>query len=339
MAPRLDPSIILLPYLPLHRAVSIGTWELVPYRDIPDADGPSGRTFARRLMAAYGTTGMDGAILRRRGQLVVAPTRADFDRLRWTITFAALDANPPRDQGEWCTTENASLYAHPHGTGEFTAVLEGVLATTLRGFSFGERAKIAAPAALARPSRVDLDADLAGAVYRELRSGGLIRAQLHRAIEWLSTGWLNTNAVSLDVRVFAFRSGIEALLAVGDGHLAIAHALSALLDSPNARRTPRQWTTLSGKPSKTHQLTEREWWFVNLSFLRNDRTHGTPSTRPRWRWRGDHQVFRAERELRAAVRAMLVHQGHDDTLRLPHEQRAERRRHLQIAAVIAKHLG
>lgn len=174
MTARLDPSIILLPYLPLHRAVSIGTWELLPYRDIPDADGPNGRTFARRLMGAYRTPAMEGAILRRRGELVVAPTTADFDRLRWSITFAALDANPPRDRGEWCTTENASFYAHAHGTGEFTAVLEGVLATTLRGFSFGERAKIAAPAALARPSRVDLDAALMGAVYR---GGAMIGAR------------------------------------------------------------------------------------------------------------------------------------------------------------------
>jgi hypothetical protein len=344
MAQRLAPSIMLAPYLPLRRAVSIATWDLVPYRDIAgvgagadaDADGLDGQTFTRRLMRAYSMSGIDGAVLRRRGELVVAPTRADFDRLRWAITFATLDANPPR-KGERCTTENASLYAHRIGPGNFTAVQEGVMAPMIRGISFGERAKIAPPAALPLPSRVELDDRLAAAIYRELRPGGPIRPQLRRAIEWLSTGWLNTNAVSLDVRVLAFRSGIEALMAAGEGYIAIAHALSALVDSPTAKRAPRRWTTLAGKQSATHELTERGWWFVNLSFLRNDRTHGAAAHRPKWTWRGEHQVFRAERELRMAIRAMLVRHGHDATLRLPHDERAERRRHRQMAEIIARH--
>jgi hypothetical protein len=340
MSRRLAPSVVLAPYLPLRRPVDIGSWTLVPYAELEELAGSAeARTFARRLTRAYAKAEIDGAVAVRQParELLGSPTVADFRRLRLALTFATLDANVPDDAAHWCTSENAGLYAHSFG--EFTAVLEGALVQTLRGISFGKGAMITAPTELPRPSRVQLDGALASAAYRELRTGGPIRARLRRAIEWLSTGWANTTAVAPDVRVFAFRSGLEALMAVGNSHLSIARALSELLDEPSARRTSRQWPNLKGELGQMHLLTEREWWFVNLSFLRNDISHGVPSSRVKWRWRGEHHLFRAERELRAAVRAMLVAEGHEPALALADEERAQARRHAQMTAIVARRLG
>jgi hypothetical protein len=119
---------------------------------------------------------------------------------------------------------------------------------------------------------------------------------------------------------------------------AMGRALHALVERPKARRSPRNWLSLKGKPRRDN-FTALQWWYYNFCFLRNDLAHGQRVKRSAWRWKGEHHLVKAEHELRRAMRADLVRLGDDSLLALPYTERDKARFNARVRAAIERHLA
>jgi hypothetical protein len=334
-----NPVLCIAPYLPLRASLRIAAWHVLPIGDAATVLTGDGLRFAQRLGKAYGIKKSDrhGAIVYRRPTTPIAPvTGRDIHRLNLALTCAVLDANEGALDGPDYTSENALVFAHPMGPGTFTSYEEGALLTTLRGISLDGSQRINPPAELVVADRAcEIDADLASAYYRQFAYGDDGR-RLALTAEWLQIVSRNTTMVAPSVRVIALRSGFEALLNVGDKYVAQGKALHQLVETPTARRWPRSWPSLTGK-TLTDNLTALQWWFYNFGFLRNRIAHGSTIRPGDWRWKGEHQLTKAERELRRATRCELVRLGHDPLLKLPYLARVEARRIERMMAILRRH--
>jgi hypothetical protein len=333
------PVLCIAPYLPLRESLRIGPWHVRPVGDAATILSGDDLRFARRLGKAYGIQKTDrhGAIAYRRPRTPLEfVTGRDMHRLNLALMCAVLDANEGAVDQLDCTSENALVFAHPIGDGSFTSYQEGALLTTLRGISLDGSQRINPPAELVIADRArEIDAGLASAFYRGFARGDDGR-RLTLAAEWLQIASRNTTMVALGARVIALRSGFETLLNVGPDYVAQGNALHQLVESPTVRRWPRSWSSLKSKPL-TDNLTALQWWFYNFGFLRNKIAHGSPVTRADWRWKGEHQLTKAERELRRAMRCQLVRLGDDPLLKLPYPRRVHVREARRIAAIMRKH--
>jgi hypothetical protein len=256
-------------------------------------------------------------------------------RLNLAMTCAVLDANDGARHRPDYTSENALVFAHPMGDPTFVSYQEGALLKTLRGIALDGSQQINPPAEIViADGACEIDADLAAAYYKQFARGDDGR-RLALTAEWLQVASRNTTMVAFGARVIALRSGFETLLNIGDKYEAQGRALHQLVESPTARRWPRSWPSLTGK-TLTDNLTALQWWFYNFGFLRNKIAHGSTIRPGEWRWKGEHQLTKAERELRRATRCELVRVGHDSLLKLPYLARVEARRIERVMATLRR---
>ena len=209
---------------------------------------------------------------------------------------------------------------------------------TLHGMSLDGRAKISAPAELVIAGRARaIDSDLASSLYKEFARGGSGR-RLTLTAEWLQIASRNTSMVALGVRVIAIRSGFETLLNAGSDFDKQGVALHQLVERPTTRRWGRAWKSARSGKAQSADLTALQWWYYRFGFLRNAIAHGSRVRPGTWRWKGEHHLTKAERELLRAMRCELVRLGHKLILALPYDQREDERRSEHIRQVISRHL-
>jgi hypothetical protein len=143
------------------------------------------------------------------------------------------------------------------------------------------------------------------------------------AIGWLDLAWRNAEAITLDLRVMAVRSGFEVLFDVDPALEATAEirgALSRLVDEPDAPRTARVWPNRKGQPRKPEEITELEWWWMRFTFLRNAIAHGGALTDELYEHDGYSHLDLGVYRLKQAIKAMVIAQGYPELELTPRER-------------------
>lgn len=164
-----------------------------------------------------------------------------------------------------------------------------------------------------------IDELYAGSLWEELSRDTDLGRRLGRAIDWLDIAWRNTASIDEDARIVALRAGFEVLLAAGDETRAIRQALSVLLDSSDADKATRTWTSRSSR-TLSENMTDLEWWFQHFSFLRNKLMHGEEPADADYTHEGERHLWLAETHLRQAVKRTVADGGHPEVLQSPLER-------------------
>lgn len=188
------------------------------------------------------------------------------------------------------TAENAFLVGHPIGDGSGYALRIGVLVRVLSGRgALGDEPllPIEPPVELPTPTISSFDGELAEAVYDALGADDDRARRLERALEWYRVVLGNAEAVSVDVRIGAARSALEALLGVGYETKKVVRAFGRLLQRPDSMTETYGDVFWASGPV---QLTEDEWWLTRLSMLRNAIMHGDEVPDDLWEHDGHHQA-------------------------------------------------
>jgi hypothetical protein len=254
--------------------MAVGDWELIPRCDLGDGDCLDARTkeLASGLADIYAlprqASSRVGAFAQpRQGHVGDDPQdRKRLHDLQRAMAVAVLDLNESpvlteeeRDPnfGHYAmTSDNATVVAHGiNREGGYTGAMTGSRVRRMDlGLSVLEdledhgipRLSIPPPADLRLPLRQPrLDAAYADATWESVRRGDDSARRLGRAIDWLHLAWLNTTALSDDLRVPALRAGFEVLLDTGD-YLELARHVGELLRDDTAPITP-EWRNRSGK--------------------------------------------------------------------------------------------
>jgi hypothetical protein len=337
-------TLLLTPYLPLSEELSIREWRLIPFKALGAAEVvPAGlaRPVAR-LIAAYGRDDGMGAVVHLDGRQVGANFEMrDFTRLCAALLAGTVGGNPEMAStqdgglGAWSftTAENALLVGHPLGDGSGYALQMGVLVRVLSGRGALEDEPlppIEPPLELPTPLISSFDDELAAAIYDTLGAGDDRARRLERALEWYRVVLSNAEAVSVDVRIGAARSALEALLGVGDETKKVVRAFGRLVRTPDSTEQTYENVVWANGPV---QLTGDEWWLTRLSMLRNRIMHGDEVPHDLWEHEGHHQLNLVHDKLIAALRAFIAEITGDDLLALSPSNRNAARR--QVAAVKA----
>ena len=336
-------DVVYLPYLPLRSRAVVGEWELIPRGELADDDCLDQRAaeLARGLAAMYvlptGSSGGTGGVFARPKDGRLGEEARDLGSLgdlRRACVAMVLDPNPSplllqdeRDlnAGHWMlTSDNAMLVAHginrEHG---YTGTITGsrVQRTSL-GVSVVDdpenprtrpRAVVPPPADLRIPwfNPPTLDTEYAHATWESIRRGDDAARRLARAIDWLALAWLNTTAMTDDLRVPAFRAGFEVLLDSQDA-VPLARRLTELLVDTSDIRS-RTWLSVEGN-QRSANLRDVGWWFVEFSILRNKLMHGRSAGQENWIHDGRSHTDLGEWYLRQAIKHTVANDGHPDIL-------------------------
>jgi hypothetical protein len=257
--------------------------------------------------------------------------------LQRALTLALLDANDANGRARrYYTTEHAAVWGHPLTDPSYTAFFSGGLIRNLSGISLDRQHRIPAPASLTNDVGATWDPQIATAVFAAVTSRNAFGVRLGRALYWL--GHANDNAdVPRDVRIFSLRTGFEMLFDAGADAETLAGKLDALL-APHDPRPIRRYTSRKGKP-KSIALAGPGWWFFNFSQLRNKLTHSVADVPERaWRWGREHHFDVGDRQLRAAMRRLLVRElGCPDILILEHDAREKARQDITLEVIMRRH--
>ncbi len=339
------PTLLLTPYLPLSKELSIREWKLIPFKAMGEAEiVPTALAKPiERLIAAYGRDDGMGAVVHLDGRQVGAEFEMrDFTRLRAALLAGTVGGNPEMEStqdgglGAWSltTAENALLVGHPLGDGSGYALQIGVLVRVLsgRGALEGEPLPpIEPPLELPTPLVSSFDGELAEAVYDALGASDDRARRLERALEWYRVVLSNAEAVSVDVRIGAAKSALEALLGVGDETKKVVRAFGRLVRRPDSREQTYEDVFWANGPV---QLTEDEWWLTRLSMLRNAIMHGDEVPDDLWEHEGHHQLNLVHDKLIAALRAFAAEASAEDLLALSPSDRVIARRHAEMVKAI-----
>jgi hypothetical protein len=257
------------------------------------------------------------------------------------VVAAVLDGNPrarePYMGHSVATSDNAILFGHPIHDDGGAAIEYGIMSRVLDGgYHAGEdKDVIEPPHELRLPLvAVEMDAEYADAIFTILGRNDADSRQLGRTIEWLDLVWRNTASVLADVRIVAARAGFEVLLGVGEDYKAGRKALARLLDQGEAPKTLRTYTNRKGS-DKAEELSDLEWWFTRLCFLRNAIVHGNPIADDEYHLDGDHHLMIAERRLREAIKRTVAAAGFPDVL----VDRITRKLRRAVAEAMREHHG
>ena len=327
---------------PLRERITVGAWELIPRAALAERDCLDARTIelAQGLGAVYvlpehaGTAA--GAFARPRewrvgDEIPDLPDLRGVRDLQRACTVAVLDVNPSpllpdteRDlnAGHWMlTSDNALVVAH--GIDRRIGYTGTIVGSRLPVFSFGvsvlddpengiRRATILPPGGLRipafRPPR--LDVEYADATWHAIRRGDDGARRLQRAIDWLNLAWLNATGLTDELRVPALRAGFEVLLDSEDAE-ELARRLGRLLDDTTPIRH-RQWTSTITGDTRSANMREVAWWFMEFSFLRNDLMHGRAPGEEKWIRDDRSQIDLGEWYLRQAIKHTVANDGHPD---------------------------
>jgi hypothetical protein len=338
-------DLLLTPYLPLSKEMTIREWRLIPFKAVGEAQiVPEALVKpVERLIAAYGRDDGMGAVVHQDGNLVGAEfAMRDFMRLRGALLAGTIGGNPEMAKtedgglGAWSltTSENALLVGHPIGDGSGYALQIGVLSRVLSGrgaLDDEPLPPIEAPIELPTPLISTFDDELAGAVYDELGADDERARRLERALGWYRVVLSNAEAVSVDVRIGAARSALESLLGASEETKKTVRAFGLLVRRPDS--TEQTYTDVFWASGPV-QLTEDEWWLTRLSMLRNAIMHGDEVTDDLWRHEGHPQLNLVHDKLVAALRAFAAEGAGDDLLALSPSERAVARRHAEAVKAI-----
>jgi hypothetical protein len=292
--------VMYAPYLPLLKRHEIDGWMLVPAPEL--GEGEVANELATRIapglarLYAIENEGMRlGAFVFRAGVGVGGEIDgADVRLMHRALAIAVLDGNPdPPKLGEVgasieahsaMTSDNALVYGHRIGAEGWVAAEYGAMIRTRSGgynVFDDDSMRFRPPTDLHVPSWPrNLDGELATAVHRCIAVDSDEARRLDRTIGWLDLAWRNAEAITLDLRVMAVRSGFEVLFDVDPALEATAEirsGLSRLLDEPQAPRTAHRWPNLKGKLRDPEDLSELEWWWMRFTFLRNAIAHAVCS--------------------------------------------------------------
>ncbi|MDF3070650.1 MAG: hypothetical protein K0R38_6251 [Polyangiaceae bacterium] len=294
---------------------------------------------ARALLASLGKAGFqDSAVLWHRqhgfdGQDVPDDTAR---AVQAALRFAVLDAN---DQSEGslnrgmrlATAENATMHRQPvdEDDGSFTVTRGGALnQTMIGGWRIGEQPP-SLPDSVVAVEPVRVCQRLAASLYTTCRSSRTSARRVRVAVEWHAAAMANAEAVSLQQRIIALKTGFESLLGTSDSR-ECARLLRELFESatkPGHDLLP--WAGILWSPRERVDLkrayrrrdgantldvrSEVEDWFMALADARNaiihrgampDPQYAAPVERPLSRYAG-HLFWRGERLLREAIKAKL----------------------------------
>lgn len=338
-------NLLLTPYLPLSRELSIREWRLIPFKAMGEAEIVP-EALARpveRLIAAYGRDDGMGAVVHLDGRQVGAEFEMrDFTRLRAALLAGTVGGNPEMANtedgglGAWSSTtaENALLVGHPIGDGSGYALRTGVLVRVLSGRGPLEDESLPAiepPIELLTPHISSFDGELAEAIYDALGADDDRARRLERALEWYRVVLSNAEAVSIDVRIGAARSALEALFGVGDETKKVVRAFGRLVRIPDSTEQTYEDVFWANGPV---QLTGDEWWLTRLSILRNAIMHGDEVLDDLWEHEGHHQLTLVHDKLIAVLRAFAAEGAEDAFLALSPSGRDVARRHAAAVKVI-----
>lgn len=338
-------DLLLTPYLPLSKEMTIVEWRLVPFKTMNEAEiVPEALAKpVERLVAAYGRDDGIGAVVHLNGQQVGAEFEMrDFMRLRAALLAGTVGGNPEMASTEdggldaWSltTSENALLVGHPLGHGSGYALQIGILSRVLsgRGAAGDEPLPpIEAPVELPTPLVSSFDVELAEAVYDALGAEDDRARRLERALDWYRVLLSNAEAVSIDVRMGAARSALEVLLGVGDGTKKIVRAFGLLVRKSDTTVQTYEDVFWANGPV---QLTEDEWWLTRLSMLRNAIMHGDEVPDELWKHEGHPQLNLVHDKLIAALRAFAAESAGDELVALSLPDRGIARRHAEMVKVL-----
>jgi hypothetical protein len=335
----------LFPALPLSRNIALGEWIVgTPPAAISWASVRF-RELSETLIRSFETDGFKGGALlwhRDRGFDGSKPTDEDIAAIRAAVTFAVLDANDRLDlssvDAKWsagpylATTENGDLFVQPISDedGGITHARGGPLkGTFVYGMKIGDKAPPLADAVQPMHRPVRATQTLAGAIFDAVRSGSADGQAVATAAEWHRTALANPQAVTMEQRLIALKTGFEALLHEDDSRKCarllrelFARSTAAYVDrlpwrgllwSPTERTDlHRTYRGRSGKV-KTDTRSEIEDWFMTLAKARNEiihegklttRKYTPPPERPLSQYAG-HLLWIGERLLREAIKAKL----------------------------------
>lgn len=344
------PDLILAPYLVLKTPVTVGTWELVPFRELQQDHGAADaecrawlpdalRVPVMRLLEAYRVEPGGGALgavaVPKGGRAGDAVDRWLMRRLGHALLAGSVADNPlmtlPEDEespnaGQAGTTaENATVYGHPLGASDAYVIDTGVLfrVTSSRHAAEDEPLpKIEPPLELPRPIFGNFDEEVADAAYYLLSGGDLQARRVHRALDWYRIALSNAEAVTLDVRVGAARSAIEALTGESDETRKVVRAYGKLMrtDETTEQTYPAEKVQWAKGPV---QLTPDEWWLTRLSELRNAIVHGDALAHDDdlWYHDGDPQLNHIHDRLITLLKRVIADHADDELLRLPMRDR------------------
>jgi hypothetical protein len=327
--------VMYAPYLPLLKRHEIDGWMLVPAPEL--GEGEVANELATRIapglarLYAIENEGMRlGAFVFRAGVGVGGEIDgADVRLMHRALAIAVLDGNPdPPKLGEVgasieahsaMTSDNALVYGHRIGAEGWVAAEYGAMIRTRSGgynVFDDDSMRFRPPTDLHVPSWPrNLDGELATAVHRCIAVDSDEARRLDRTIGWLDLAWRNAEAITLDLRVMAVRSGFEVLFDVDPALEATAEirsGLSRLLDEPQAPRTAHRWPNLKGKLRDPEDLSELEWWWMRFTFLRNAIAHGGVLTDELYEHDGYSHLDLGVHRLKQAIKATVIAQGYPE---------------------------
>jgi hypothetical protein len=308
-------EIVVFPYLYLSNRVKAEAWEVIPRAELTRDDAEEQWVYeaALGLLDLYKLRSSHwervGCFARRTdGRIGESVEMSALRGLHRGVCAALLDPNPSlaeKDKGhQAATSDNALIYIHGVDPSGSVWVNYGVMVrAVVGGLQIGsDDVTIAPPPEVHVPfMHPGIDDVYLDALLQVLQDSTDESRRISRAIEWLDLAWRNTTSIDEDTRLVGLRAGFEVLLGVGDKSDDIRGALSALLDSRDAPRQKRSWTSLGGK-ERSEELTDLEWWFMRLSFLRNRIMHGSPISDAEYLDDGSRYVWRAEETLREAIK-------------------------------------
>jgi hypothetical protein len=336
------PDLLLAPYLPLADAVRVGPWELLPFRQVGGSTAvPVGlRDPVSRLLDAYssptGARTAFGAVAYPYQGTVGAPfASTDLALLSRALLAGTVAENPvmtideedqsPNAGNAVATSENALLYGHPLHGGDFYATSTGMLvhANHIRTANAGQPfPKITPPVELPTPMFASFDDELSTATYTALSAGSTASRRLHRALDWYRIALSNAEAVTVEVRVGAARSALEALTGGGDSTKGLVRAYGVLVREEGTSLQTYEAVFWARGPV---QLTSDEWWLTRLCDLRNRIVHGDEIPDSLWEHEGQHQLNHIHDRLISCLKRVVADHAGDAALRLSRVDRMFRR--------------
>jgi hypothetical protein len=331
------PAFSYFPALSLRSTFRLGPWSVGSLPEGLSWRSPRFESLVRGLLTALGDSGFrDPAIVWRTGAGLDgdAPDGPTAAAMQAAIRFAALDANDQSEGSlnrarELATAENGILHIQPVNEDDGRVTLErgGALNRTLiGGWQLGDQAP-SMPDAVVAIEPVRISSKLAQAVFRSWTKPGRRAERLKVAIEWHAMAMANPEAVTLQQRLIAIKTGFEALLGSSNSRDAAKRLRklfedstqpavedlpwAGLLWSPHERELPRTLRVLGQAVPDVR--SEIEDWFMALAGARNAVIHegvlrsvdyAAPPERPLSRYKGS-LFWRGERILREAVKARL----------------------------------
>ncbi|MBX7187479.1 MAG: hypothetical protein K1Y01_20210 [Vicinamibacteria bacterium] len=221
-APLNSRDVVLLPYLRLVGRLSVGPWEVIPRPELTRADTTTQQVFevVPKYLDLYAIPKHQprekwGCLVKKKavrfGDFV---ERHELVPVHHAILVGVLASNPEanaRNPGRsMSTSESCMMFGHPISEEGRVSVENGAMfhQVVVAGLRLGDDdGYVSHPTSLCAPwDGNQVDEALAAATHTALTLGTEGARRLSTAIEWLQTVWMNTEAVSWDVRVMALKA-------------------------------------------------------------------------------------------------------------------------------------